>query len=508
MGVWRRARLYLFRKKARSVILFLILSVMGIFLLAGVAVRMGADKAAEEVRRNMTSGLVLERIFALNSDDLYTSWYDEDGLEVVDAKAKLFSETVMEEVLKIKGVIGYYVQWSGWDLYTGLELHPGYNTANRDGKEYIKAEGTPKNKKEEEWYNDFVKSCKLGSQIMGFHTVIEGKWEPSFLNGALTIVEGRNIETADEKKVVISEEVAQKNNLSVGDTITGRNYEPITSELYGEEIVFEIVGIFRVNFKQPYSDLTFENEMLENIAFTDRYMDDWVFHEYHMHYSGKIPGYRIGEAKKEIDSARIFVEDPKLLASIREQILSMENVDWQYYTLEMDDTDYKIAAKPLLLIKNLFTVFLAVLFVGMLAVLSLVLSMWIKSRRHEVGILASVGVPKRKILMQFLLECCIIFAAASLFAGILYRPVTRTVADVTANIFSPSGEKEDYKMTYDMSTGTFEVHREISEPVDFSYGITWMTVGWIFFIMLVVVMLAALRSAAQIVSQKPKDILL
>ncbi len=507
MGVWKRAGLYLVRKRGRSLILLFMLSVAGIFLLAGMSVRMGADAAAEDVRKSMTSGLKLQRIYGVSGEELYTSTFDENGLEVVDAKANLFTETHMKEVLRLDGVSGYYIQFSGTSLYTGLNLQPGYNSDNMQKEKWIEEIGVPKNRVEEEEMQDCLKSCKLNSQVMGFHPVIEGKWEPSFRNGSLTLVEGRNIAQTDEKKTVISEVIAKKNHLGIGDVITVRSYDPLTSEPYGNERELEIVGIFRINFKQAYSDLTFEDEMIENIAFTDRGLRQWSKEEYHMHYSGKLPGYRVGKALEEIDNTRIFVDDPRRLPEIREQIFAMEGVDWQYYEIEMDDADYQVAAKPLLFIKNLFGIFLVVLFGGILLILSLVLSMWIKSRTHEIGILTSIGVRKKEILFQILLECCLVAAASFLLAGAVYRPVTRAVSDVTAQVFRPAKGQEDYKLTYDMSTGTFEINREVSEPIHFEYGITGKTVGWIFFALLLTALLAAFRSTVQITRQKPDALL-
>lgn len=507
MGVRKRAALYLLRKKGRSAILLLLLSFMVIFLLAGVSVRMGAERAAEDVRKSMKSGLVLERIFGVSGSELYTSTWDENGLEVVDAKANLFTETHMEEILKMEGVSGYYIQYNGFDVYSGLKLRPGYASSGINGEHWMEEYGMPETKEEEEHLQEDIKFSKLYSKVMAFHPVIEGKWEPSFLNGSLAIVEGRNIERTDERKTVISEELAEKNNLKVGDFITVSNYAPIESELYGSELKLEIVGIFRINFKQPYSEVTFEDQMIENMAFTDRVLKQWSTEEYQMHYNGGITGYRVGKAAEEIDNVRIFVDDPDLLSSIREQILSMKDVDWQYYEIEIDDTDYRAAAKPLLLIKKLFAVLLIALFAGTLMILMLSLSLWIRSRNHEIGILLSIGVKKKGILFQFLLECCIIAAAAFLLAGAAYRPVTRAVADVTAKVFAPPKDQEDYKMTYDLPTATFEIHREISEPVDFEYGISPKTAALIFLLVLLTVMAAALWASMQMIRQKPGALL-
>lgn len=60
MGVFKRAILYLTRKKMRSILLFLLLFFMGLFMLAGLSIRSGADQAAEEMRKSISSGLEIK----------------------------------------------------------------------------------------------------------------------------------------------------------------------------------------------------------------------------------------------------------------------------------------------------------------------------------------------------------------------------------------------------------------------------------------------------------------
>ena len=68
MGVFKRAFLYISRKKARSFLLFLIMLLMGLFMLVGVLIRSSAAKAAEDVRKSITTGVVFQEI-------LYISWF-------------------------------------------------------------------------------------------------------------------------------------------------------------------------------------------------------------------------------------------------------------------------------------------------------------------------------------------------------------------------------------------------------------------------------------------------
>ncbi|MCQ4762298.1 ABC transporter permease, partial [Alistipes onderdonkii] len=82
----------------------------------------------------------------------------------------------------------------------------------------------------------------------GFYPVQEARWQPFFLNGALEISEGRNIKSSDQKKAVISEELADRNKLKIGDKLTISSFNYITGERYGNTLELEIVGIFQMNF--------------------------------------------------------------------------------------------------------------------------------------------------------------------------------------------------------------------------------------------------------------------
>lgn len=73
-------------------------------------------------------------------------------------------------------------------------------------------------------------------------------------------------------------------------------------------------------------------------------------------------------------------------------------MDWNYYTIQRYDADYKAAAKPLLSM-TLFSVgMVAVMIIGTLRILSLVLTMWMRSKKHEIDILTFLGTSKRMIL--------------------------------------------------------------------------------------------------------------
>lgn len=502
MSVWKRARLYLVRKKVRSAFLFLILFFAGTLLLAGAAVRMGADASCEEMRKSLISGIKIQ-VKLVDRNEFYEITKNEKGQEVSYAKGDIFTRTALEKIMDFEGVSGYYMQRGGYELYTGLETVPGNNAASLKEGYYRE----PRSKEEAESIEQLNKSARLQAKSLAFHPVAEGKWEPSFLNGALHITEGRNIERTDQRKAVISESIAEKNGLSVGDTITARNYDFVLGELYGSAMELEIVGIYRMNFKQAYSpENTYEDMIMENVAFCDNEIVEWSSEEYH-EQQGLLRGILVGKAAEHVGNVRIYVEDPKRLSDIKERILAMDEVDWSLYDMEYDDSDYRAAAGPLLLIRKLFTAFLVILSAGTLIILFLVLSMWIRGRNYEIGILISIGTKKRTIFTQLLLECGAIAAAAFLLAAIASQPVTAGAKHMVEEWFSAPAPQEEYSASFEMSRGTFEIHKAASGPVVLQQAAGRRAVAGLFCVMLPAVMGAALYSAAKIVNQKPKEIL-
>lgn len=69
-----------------------------------------------------------------------------------------------------------------------------------------------------------------------------------------------------------------------------------------------------------------------------------------------------------------------------------------------------------------------------------------RSRQREIAIFSSLGITRRKILAQIVLECCIIAAIAFVSAGILARPMTALADDVV----SGSVNKDIGNMPYEV----------------------------------------------------------
>lgn len=87
-----------------------------------------------------------------------------------------------------------------------------------------------------------------------------------FNSGVFTIKDGRNIEENDRRKILVHEDFAKKNNLKLNDEIS---LELIEMENKGQkkEFKFEIIGIFSGKKQEKYTGLS--SDFSENMVFVD-----------------------------------------------------------------------------------------------------------------------------------------------------------------------------------------------------------------------------------------------
>ncbi len=507
MSIWKRAYLYIVRKKVRSLLLFLIFLVSGLFLLTGISIRQGAGEAAEDFKKTLKTGLTL-KLGLTAQDIILEEREDENGELVFTHRDGLLRESHLKEILAIEGVSGVYRDNFGRETgYTGLLLRPGYQAWCQDiidGKIPVEGEVT------KEFRDYLIEECRKATEV-GMHTnsfleVYDSEWHPAFVNGAVELVEGRHIRMDDKKKVVISDEVAERNGLKVGDKITAQWTDIFSGEFFGRAYETEIAGIFHINFEQKVTpDLTYEEDIMANMFFCTT--DLWRFHtrDYQIEYGMPVFAPISDEL---VSMLTIFVEDPSLLDAIKEKLLDIESVEWDLYEFGRYDRDYQTAAAPLLSMKKISGLLAVIPAVGVLIILYLVLTIWMRSRKHEIGILSSVGVKKRTILLQFLTECCCI-AAVSFFAALLLAgPVTRRAGDGLQNLFYASGETEKYELEVEMETDKVLVN--MTPPAKgeaLPYAVTPKEACMVFLLLMGTAVLSVLVSSGKMLNQKPGEIL-
>ena len=102
-----------------------------------------------------------------------------------------------------------------------------------------------------------------------------------------------------------------------------------------------------------------------------------------------------------------YVDDPREIDGIAKQIQALD-LDWDCFKLTVDNSAYEAVASSLTAMQKLIIWLIVGCVLVSAGILTLILSMWIKQRRHETGILLAVGITKGRIVFQYIIEILMI----------------------------------------------------------------------------------------------------
>ncbi len=246
----------------------------------------------------------------------------------------------------------------------------------------------------------------------------------SFTSGKAKITSGSMITNDDESNsVVISRDLAENNDLEIGDTIT--LYWPENTDITYE---LKITGIFEAednstdNFmnmtalsvqNQMYITTTMMNQILENADNPNNINAKFYL--------------------KNADDLEKFT------AEVREKGLS------EYYQVSDNTEEILATLKPIQNISNFSLTFLIVILVVGAIILAVINMINIRDRKYEIGVLRSIGMSKTKVIFQLILELFVI-AFASFIIGtaagyILSQPVTNKMLENEINSYQEENQQ-------------------------------------------------------------------
>ena len=484
MPIWKRTGLYLTRKIGRTLLLFVCLVITAVFLLASFSLKNASNKELARLRQTFGTGFVLK----INTENpANVTVVEENG--TIDSRyigTKITDETI-GKILELEGVTNYTLPREYNFVWTNLKLRQG-----------SWAEAIP----DEILTEDYI---KLAQQEMMAYSCVDGELSKNFRTGALEISEGRNLKKGDLFQTVISEELAERNGLSVGDTITIEVKEGTylkTNECHktwGEPIQLEIIGLFHMNFTQKYSEWTSEYSYMENNIYVDQEThkmidriieDNWVGDFFDVGYPEVI----------------FFVDDPEKTDAMIQELKERKDIPIDDMIVYSDQTAYEASAKPYNQIRMFSTILSAIGIAGMGIVLFLLMKLSVRGRMHEVGILLSIGIKKRKIVGQMMAECLAVSAAALVLAILLSGPLAAVCSQTAERLTAPSAKDGTYRVS--LRDGMYpEIEKASSDKVELSSEVTPREV------MLLVVLVSGISAASvllasvQILETEPKKLL-
>ena len=359
-----RAVLHTARKWKKTLLVFFLLLAITTLVMSGLAIADAQEEQSEELRG------VTGASFTVNANNGYT-------LQPV-------TDEMIEEIAAIDGVESYNTShWTIVNLYHQDTLMKG-----TDEREYV-------------------------ADLFYGTGCFDPEYSPLFLSGALRLTEGCHV-TEGNSGIILYEGLAEKYGLSLGDTLEIKNGNP------DDPLVeCEIAGLFEVIADDDDEQATMAKPSTlydyENYIFTD------------MDTMSAVSAPYTASNGNGITSVDFFVSDAAKLESIVQEVQNSTSIDWNSYYITVSNEVYERISSSIADTTTLVTTLIVVITVVSMVLIILILSMSIRSRKRETGILLAVGIAKPAVILQYVLETLLIAVVAFPLAYFSSKQVAGTL---------------------------------------------------------------------------------
>ena len=351
----KNAALYIFRKKKKSLILITIFSVILSCIFACMRLLSTTSTVQQQLKQTTTSSFEFRK---------------KDGTS--------FSFNQVEEIKKVAD------NESLEKHYQTIAKLENYSVVT--GEEKIQRDDI-----DEEMKN--VVSLNSSSQV---------NREKLFSSGVFSLLKGKMIEATDIHKIMIHEELASKNQLNLGDTITLDVIQQETGEK--KKVDYEIVGIFSGKKQETYTGLT--SDFSENTVFTD-------YQSIHQLFSSEL-----GEV---VTGLNIFASSSEELLKMKQAIEALP-FNWEEFVIENQKQDFDDILESITGLQSMVQWMTVGILIAGAVVLSLMLMLSVRERIYEIGILLSIGIHKAWIIGKFFVELFLL-TIPSIFVSLALGPM-------------------------------------------------------------------------------------
>jgi len=214
MSIFNRAYLYIIRKKVRSSILFLIVTLISFFLLSGSVLNTTVSNISKNLYKDVNFGFNIESADKSNKEIEKDTLKKIEELKGITTKNYIFSKPVTVEGKKV--------------------VQENQNIT----------------------LNDEIKNK---SNLVMMNGITASKSNIDFKSEVLKLEKGRHIEENDKNKIMIHEKFAELNNINLGDKIK------LSQE--GKILELEVVGIYSGEKTNTFNGLS--SDFIENTVYTD-----------------------------------------------------------------------------------------------------------------------------------------------------------------------------------------------------------------------------------------------
>ena len=447
MGSFKRAVLYITRKKKKSILMFFILFCIATAVLSGISIKKATSIARQNSSKETANTFEIQNNLATN----FTG---------------TMPESLVNKVSKVNGIKNYDASVQGIGLvFKQLQnVEPKNNTVQYTDKQYK---------------NLFPVEA---------HKFTE--YDTKFMSKSFRLVEGRHLVEGDKNKVLVHKALDEKNNLKVGDRIIGTkdSLDYNASKDAPSEYDLEIVGIFE---SQNTDRMGSKLEIPENLILSD------------MNTLNALYGYSKGNSQY---TSAVFNTNKNVDDVISDVNKIQEN--WSLYNISKSDDTFLALSKSFDSLEKIVNMLLIGSIIVGIIVLSLVLAFWIQGRIHETGILLSIGVGKFKIISQYIIELLLISVLAFGTSYFSSKMISQNIGDAMVSQASKQAVQEVQQGFGGMSLGYDANTSLATQTVDgIDVDVSLKEVLYVYAIGATIIISSVMISSSSIIRLKPKEIL-
>lgn len=441
MNLWKRAYLHTVRKKGKTILMFCILLIVSTLILTCLSIQSATNTAALNIRKSLMGS------FTINAKHIDTQLED----------------SVVAEVLNTNGMTSNYNLRSYYQAeYLGI-----------DGQALkITTDGAVEMP---EGYEH------AGKVVSNTHSDMD----TYFTEAGFELIEGRHITTNDNNVILIHKEFAQRNGLLIGDCfILGTVGETSC------QVEVEIIGIFTDTMPQDANGMAPSYDLYENISFSDHTTYSQLY------YGDGSVHYQYGD---------FYVDDPAELDTIISNVNKIPGIAWDDCIISKNDVDYQNAKTALETLQSLVTIIILVVIAISVVLLALVLSLWVRNRIYETGVLLAMGFSKWNILMQHVVEILMIAVLTFALSFVTSSLMAQSVGDRLLQ----QASTEDQVVVTNLTGETAE-ENTVEKPVSLTsmeIDVSLSNLLLVYVIGTGIILLSISLAAYPIMRMKPKEIL-
>lgn len=258
--------------------------------------------------------------------------------------------------------------------------------------------------------------------LCGAVVSLPNKEESYFATGDNELIEGTYPFDSDiENAVIISDEFAKQNSLSIG------NKMQVLGILAKNEVALEIVGIYKTHVKSEVDDF------IPFLSEKNRFYSS-------LETAIEVQTAGVGMSAAELESVKVTLNNPDDIQAFIESVKSDPSINAQYFRFSSDLDKYKTMTSSIQKVADVAWVLSVIVSILAVGILGLMMILSLRDRKYEIGVLLSLGERKPAVAVQMLFETLLIGIVAFVIAISVSSSATPAFSEILLQQTQPQAE--------------------------------------------------------------------